>query len=329
MLARARAGAEAIARRLRAIEHDVVFGCCISSLLAFLDHDRPIVYYSDATARVINTTYPVYAARPHAYHEACDEFERRALARASRCAFASREVLRSAIDDYALPPERGSVIPLGANVVPENPRATVIPAPPPTREDFRLCMVAADPVRKRLDLAVSIVEELVRRGWRARLSVIGPLTPCASRSGVVDHLGRLRLGVASDLERHRRVLERSHLLLLPSLGEAFGIAPCEAAHFGRPSLVSDAGGLPSAVLDGVTGMVLPVNAPAGAYADAAEGLAASPARYASMSLAAAERARRELTWEAWAGSVRGLLESVPTATIAPCTRPGLAQRPAS
>jgi glycosyltransferase involved in cell wall biosynthesis len=87
----------------------------------------------------------------------------------------------------------------------------------------------------------------------------------------------------------------------------FGLAPCEAAHFGRPSLVSDAGGLPSAVLHDETGIVLPVDAPASRYADEIEKLCHDPQRYRALSEAALRRARAELTWDAWARRVADIL----------------------
>src|SRR5690606_19063563 len=104
------------------------------------------------------------------------------------------------------------------------------------------------------------------------LSYIGPPTKRAERSACTVCLGRLSLSEADDRRRHRQVLADSHIQLLPSLGEAFGIAPCESAHYARPSIVSDVGGLPTVVLHGQTGFVLPLNAGAAEYVRSIESL---------------------------------------------------------
>ncbi|MBK7406336.1 MAG: glycosyltransferase family 4 protein [Phycisphaerales bacterium] len=306
ILARARLRAEDLACRLEGLEADVLFGCCISTSLAFLETSLPVVYFSDATPELINTTYPAYARRSRAYHLACGVLERCALERSAGAGYASSAALRSAVEHYGLAPDRAAEIPMGANILPDVP--VVGPRCAPTGA-VHLAFIGADPVRKRLDLCVRAAELLRERGRRATLRVIGPLTRAAARSPVVEPLGRLSLGLSSDRARARAMLADTHLLLLPSMGEAFGIAPCEAAHFGVPSIVSDAGGLPSVVRDGETGRVLPVAAGARDYADAIDAIAGDPGLYERWSRSALARARATLNWDAWAGGVEGLLRS--------------------
>jgi glycosyltransferase involved in cell wall biosynthesis len=198
---------------------------------------------------------------------------------------------------------------MGAHVVPEQSDRPLRPDPPSPNEVELVC-VAADPVRKRLDFCIDVAEELASRGLRVRLNQVGPPTTRARRSSVVHRAGVLRLSDPEDRRRHAELLRRSHLLLLPSAGEMFGIAPCEAAHFGRPSLVSDAGGLPTAVLHEQTGIVLPLAAPATRYADEIEKLCRDPARYRRLSEAALLRARTELNWDAWGRRVGSIVEEV-------------------
>lgn len=286
---------------------DVLFSLCISTELYALETDLPIVYFSDATARLINSTYPKYIHRPHQYHQACDELERVALQKVSAGIFASHRARESAVHDHGLPWENSFVVPLGANVTPSE--ETIAPdAPSPDK--LELILVAADPIRKRLDFCIEITEILVNRGIQARLNYIGPPTEQAIRSPAVNYLGFLNLSDEGDRQIHQKALAESHFLLLPSLGEAFGIAPCEAAHFGRPSLVSHVGGLPTAVLHEQTGFVLPLEASASDYADEIEALCHSPERYAKMSTASRDRAVRELNWDAWGRRVMNIIEEV-------------------
>jgi glycosyltransferase involved in cell wall biosynthesis len=283
---------------------DALFGVCISTDLYAVKTHLPIIYASDATAHLINTTYPIYMARSHSYHRACDEIERRALHKVSLGLFASQATRESAIEHYQFPPDRAFVAPFGATVTPRSP---VGEPDPPTRDKVELVLVAADPVRKRLDLCIDVAELLDQRGFRVRLNYVGPYRRRARRSPLVKCAGPLRLSDAADRDCHDAILRRSHLMLLPSIGEMFGIAPCEAAHFGRPSIVSDVGGLPSVVQHNRTGLVLPRAAPASEYADAIEMLCRDRERYRALSVRAVARAHEALNWDAWGRTAAPLI----------------------
>lgn len=307
VLDEARAASGRVAERLAMVrrerELDAVVGMCVSVPLAFLDTDLPIVYASDATARIVLTSYPRYARRPKAYRDECEECERRALHRASMVGLASEAAVRSAIEDYGVEPRRVGLLPLGSHVVPDV--ETLPPITPPSRGDVKLLLVASDPERKRLGFTIDVVAELRRRGLGAELLHIGAPHRLLDSPGVRS-LGALRLSHAADRQRHLAAIRDAHLSILPSIGEAFGIAPAESALAGRPAIVSDAGGLPTVVRDGQTGMVLSVSEPVSAWADAVERLVDDPDRYRRLAIAARERAWREFTWDAWAETVEGM-----------------------
>ncbi len=283
---------------------DALVGICVSVPLAFLETDLPMVYASDATARIVLGTYPRYARRHRTYREECEECERRALRRASFVALASEAAAHSAVRDYDVDPARVDLVPLGCHIVPEHDDDSVIMLP--TRDNVRLLIVASDPERKRLGLAVNAIAELRRRGVGAELWHIGEPHRTLRRP-FVRSLGPLRLGVEADAAKHRDAIRSTHLSILPSMGEAFGIAPAESAMFGRPAVVSNAGGLSTVVRHDETGLVLPLSAHADAWADAIERLVAEPERYRRYAVAARSRAWNEFTWDRWAERIEGLI----------------------
>ncbi|MCP4614612.1 MAG: glycosyltransferase family 4 protein [Planctomycetes bacterium] len=304
----ARKSSELASRLVLRKEPDVIFGCCISTELYAFELDIPIVYYTDATPEIINLTYPLFRQRSDGYKAACDELERVALSRVAFAVFASQNTLNSAIDTFGLDPERGFVFPMGANIGLKDIDAEHFEADPPTRDNLRLCIVAADPIRKRLDLAVDITELLKKRGWKVELNYVGPPYAKADASAVVNSAGQLMLANAGDRLKLAKLISGSHVMLLPSMGEAFGIAPCEAAQFGRPSVVSEAGGLKEVVQDGKTGYVLSLAAGPAEYADAIERIVSAPEAYREMSRVCQEHGLRELTWDHWGDQIIPLLE---------------------
>lgn len=283
-------------KRLQYADVDVLVVMLSSTALYGLETDLPIIYAGDATARDLNTTYPEFRGRSAEYHRACDEIDRTAISKCRIFAAASHATAKSAEIDYGVPRSHLRVIHFGANVT---PGGIVIDPDPPARDRLELLLVAADPERKRLEFCIEIAESLKERGWNVTLHYVGPFRRAVQQSPVTHWSSQLKLSNARDRKKHCELLRRSHWLLLPSVAETYGIAPCEAAHFGRPSVVSDVGGLPTVVEHEQTGVILPVDAPAAAYADAIE-RCNDPERYRAMSAAALDRARTVLSWDVWA-----------------------------
>lgn len=307
VLAQASAQSLRVAATLAARHVDVLFGCCVSTLLYRLETHLPIVYASDTTARLLLRSYPDFTWRPAEYHDACELLERTGLRRARHVVLATELARRSAVEDFGVAPANAHAVPLGANLAPATPYAAPPPIAPPSRGDLRLAFIGLDPVRKRLDLAVEVVDALRAAGWAARLEAVGRPTERALASPWVTCHGPLDLASPIDRRAQAGLLLSSHLLLLPSTAEAYGIAPCEAAHFGRPSVVSAVGGLPEVVLDGETGVVVPADAGPRDLADAIVALVDDPARYQRVSEAALRRAQAALSWDRWREAVAPLL----------------------
>ena len=294
------------ARGLAEIECDVIFGSGMSIPFAYLSSQVPIIYATDATARLLIDSYPKVAALGKGRRAAILDQETRAIANSDVVVVPSGYCRRSMIADHGAREEQVSIVPLGANIEPESSIFLPAPAPKDRRLDLLLC--AADPERKQLRLAAAVVRELRNRGWHARLHYIGPKHACCAFPEVA-WAGELCLGDPDDSRRHRSLLKSCHFSFLPSLSEMYGIAPIESAAYGRPAIVSDVGGLSTVVEDGVTGRVLPLQTPISGWADAIEAILAFPQRYEIMSKAAHRRYAEVLNWDVWGQTVRGLAET--------------------
>ncbi|RPG19545.1 MAG: glycosyltransferase [Phycisphaera sp. TMED9] len=292
--------------KIRSGRFDVVVAVNMSGLVSRLETSLPVIYATDATASLANEVYPSFADRSRGQRDAAMRFETEAVDRADLVLVPSEYCRRSMCDDHGADRSKVHLVPLGANLVPEPGREPDEISVPTSGEALELVVVAADPERKRVALCADVAEELERRGWRARLHYVGPRHAICDRS-VVEWAGRLDHGLASDRAKHREILRRAHLAILPSISEMYGIAPIESASFGRPSIVSAVGGLTTVVEDGVSGRCLPVDTPVSGWADAIESMVGPPDRYRSYSAAALRRYQDELNWGAWGRRVKQLI----------------------
>jgi phosphatidylinositol alpha-1,6-mannosyltransferase len=114
--------------------------------------------------------------------------------------------------------------------------------------------------------------------------------------------GHVRLlGSLSDADL-RALYFRSHVFVLPCLDipgdmEGFGIVFLEAALAGMPSVATRVGGIPEAVEDGVTGLVVPPG-DSDAMRKAVNRLLSDETARRRMAAAGAERARKMFDWPA-------------------------------
>lgn len=105
------------------------------------------------------------------------------------------------------------------------------------------------------------------------------------------------------------VLERSHLLTMPSQYEGFGIAYVEGMRFGLPALASTAGGAHEVVTDRVTGFLVDPG-DASAVVDAVAPLCRNRERLARMGVAALETASGHPTWAETGERIQEFLQSL-------------------
>jgi glycosyltransferase involved in cell wall biosynthesis len=87
----------------------------------------------------------------------------------------------------------------------------------------------------------------------------------------------------------QRAIEESQVVVVPSLGEGFGMVALEAMERARPVIASAVGGLPEIVAAGETGLLVPPR-DAGALAAALVELARDPARAQALGVAGRARA---------------------------------------
>jgi glycosyltransferase involved in cell wall biosynthesis len=172
--------------------------------------------------------------------------------------------------------------------------------PPPPAEPRLLCIGRLIPIKGH-----ALLLEAFRRarrelpGLTLELAGAGPLEAelrAAAGEGVT-FLGQVAPATGA--------IERALAVVVPSLGEGFGMVALEAMERGRPVVASAVGGLPELVVHGETGLLVPpgdVDALAAALLE----IARSPERARAMGAAGRLRAVEEFSAERCADRIDAL-----------------------
>ena len=167
-------------------------------------------------------------------------------------------------------------------------------AGPATDPDHMICVGRLIPIKGHIVLFRALaIARRERPGLRVTLAGRGPLEPAlraiAREYGIAD-----MVHFAGQVSPVQPAMESASVVLVPSLGEGFGMVALEAMERSRPVIAAAIGGLAEVVEDGVTGLLVPPSQPE-PLAEAIVGLARDPARAAAMGAAGRLRAVERFT----------------------------------
>jgi phosphatidylinositol alpha-1,6-mannosyltransferase len=172
---------------------------------------------------------------------------------------------------------------------------------------------------KGVDTAIRAVKPLIDRGIPCRYFIAGEGSERKALQLLSYNLGLgKKIQFCGSITNHEkwRLLGSSDVFVLSSRvdpqreHEGFGIAFLEASAFGLPAVGSNAGGIPDAVIDGETGILVPQESPED-LADALEFLYRNPRRRTEMGKAGKLRAKTDFSPVSIAAQFRRVIAATP------------------
>lgn len=314
----AREFAALVAARLKDVggTFDLIFAPVVSETIAYLETDVPIVYMADATFALLEDSYPRFSRLLATSRRQAHEIERLAIKKSARVIYASEWAAESAVRDYDCPREKIRIEPLGCNL--DSPPDRSLAMERDLGDTCRLLFIAREWERKGGDIAIATVHALHGAGVPAHLTIIGCAPPDTAGLGgraengddLITVLPYLDKNKAADVERYDRAIREATLLIAPTRRDCSPMVYGEAAASGVPSITAAVGGVPSIVLDGVNGHVLPLEANGEAYAAVIRDLISDRDRYRAMVMRSRDMFEKEMNWDRWGRNVRTILEEV-------------------
>ena len=281
-----------------------------SAALSFLDTDLPKVFCADATFANVVDAYDEYSECAAEYVRLAHAQEARALSTCAAAVYPSHFAACSAVEDYGADPQKVHVLPFGANV--SVPPQRVVDAAIAGRnlDPLRILFNGRDWKRKGGDIVLRACEIARQQGVRLTLDLVGPDT---APQPLPDFARIHGLLLKSDLHQRQRLealLAQTDLLFMPSRAENYGIALCEAAAYGVPSLSSAVGGIPTIVRADVSGYALPADSQPEAYATVIRDCATDRERYRELCRSTRRFYDERLSWDKFGDNLMKILATV-------------------
>ena len=227
-----------------------------------------------------------------------NEVEQMALDRSTHVVSCSKETGEAIKNFYKIPPDKLSIIPLGANF--DNWPTMGEVRTFVERRDSEVChllFVGVDWKRKGADIVLETTKILHDKGFPVVLHLCGlKQIPVRLPSYVINH-GFLRKSDPKENELLLTLYKTSHFLFVPSVAEAYGLVFCEASAYGLPSISHRLGGLTTIVEDGKNGQLFDLGTEPKVFADYIEKIFSDKKAYSTLAMSSFERFETYLNWD--------------------------------
>jgi len=300
-----------INRKLSGLAPDILFSPG-SIPIAQLEHDAPIVFWTDSSFNGLIDYYPEFTGL-------CDEtvrngnmLEQKALDNCAMAIYSSQWAANDAIEFYNIDPKKVKIVPFGANLKVDRGLKDIEAIV--SSKDFSTCellFIGVDWERKGGDTVMKIAKKLHTNGTPVRLTIIGCETP---KSVAESPLTEIHGFIDKDSSKGRAIIDtcllRAHFLVVPSIAECFGIVYAEANSFGVPSIGRQTGGVEDAIKNGVNGMTFHFDAPIDSYCAFIEGYFNDRSKYRDIALNSFNEYETRLNWNSAGQLVKSHLNTL-------------------
>ncbi len=278
-----------------------------SELLACLPPNLPVVYVADSTFSNMVNYYPWHTGLSASALKQGNRVQELAIKKSLHIIFSSEWASDSAKTVYGANAQKLSVLPFGANLETIPDKETVLNKA--SSEICRLLFVGVDWERKGGNIAYYTLLELIGRGIKAHLTIIG-CEPDIPRTEHVTIIPFLNKNHPDQGTIYYETLLNSDFMILPTRADCTPVVFSEAAAFGVPVITTNTGGISSIIKQEITGVMLSLEAKAPDFADAIERIWTDKKIFREMVRNSRSEYDKRLNWEHWVREFNRILERI-------------------
>jgi len=238
-------------------KYDLLFVAGQGEVVAGLDDNIPIIYYSDATFKIM-INYYWFDFSKKAIKEG-NKIEKTAIKNAAYNFRASHWAAKSTVEDYDGDSNNTYVFPFGADVPDKHKNASL---PNYKDNELKLLFSGKEWDRKGGDIAVEAADYLNKIGIKCTLYIAGirNLPEKLKNKHFIKFIGYMDKNNSQDYQQYLNLYHKCNAFILPTRAECAGLVFSEANAFGMPIFSTDTGGIADYVINEKNGYRLPLDA---------------------------------------------------------------------
>lgn len=294
--------AKIIHKKIRNKKIDILFAPAAATEIAYLNTNIPICYLSDTSFNQIKNYYNSFSNISDKSIAEANSIEQKSIANSTWQVYPSKWAAQYAQSFYNA--KNTNVIPFGANIDIAPSKKDILKS---YKSDINILFLGVDWNRKGGDIVLDTITLLEKTHSNFNLTVCGCIPP--EKHHKIKVIPFLDKNKEKDRITFNTILEKSHILFLPTRAEAYGIVFCEANAFGIPIITTDTGGVTTIVKNGINGYALPIEATAHEYAKQISILFDDIELLKKLSMQSRKQYDDELNWDIWGKKVKNLITS--------------------
>ena len=295
--------------KLSKLDYDIIFSPS-SIPLAYLNSEKPMIFWTDATFDGIKDFYPEFS-------NLCDEtirdghiMEQMALSNSRFSLYSSDWARDSALEHYDVDEDRVITVPFGANIDSNRELKDIEEIVYAKKLDkCNLLFSGVDWDRKGGELVLEVASILNQRGIKVQVDIVGLELDIELPKYVNVH-GFVSKASKEGKELLDKLMMESHFLIVPSKAECAAMVFAEASSFGLPSISRAVGGIPTVIEDNINGKTFKLDDKADLYCDYIEKMISSKDRYQKLSISSFNLYTQKLNWTTASKSIKDILRSI-------------------
>ena len=275
------------------------------TISAYIKINKPIVLWTDSIfpSNYRENKHPWIMNMSWVSVKFCQIVVRKSLKNVCLCIVPGDWNYKEILKYNILSKKQLSIIPFGANV--NDPVNYINSSKKISKTNLNILFVGKDFKLKGLDCAIEVVQILQMNGVKATLNIVGNNKQAyyltknkkIKNNSLIKFHGFLDKKNPDELKFLLELYKISHVFLLPSIAEGFGISYIEAASFGIPSLGYKTHGVTTAVKDGFSGILLDINKGPNDFADTILSFLEKPNNYYNLCKGARDHYDIDGKWE--------------------------------
>lgn len=290
--------ASQVKKKIEKIEDGIIFSPGTIPV-AYLDTDKAITVWSDATFAVMENYYEEYKHLSKRTIRDCNMYEKNALSRTSLAVYSSEWAAKSSIEDYKIDATKVKVIPFGPNICPNRTIDDIKKINLKRSKTIcKLLFIGQNWERKGGEAALKVTKYLNEHNIRTELTIVGCVPPeIVVLPEYVHVLGFINKYETEGENLINRLYSENHFFILPTIAECTPIVFSEANSFGLPIITTDTGGISSIIKNDVNGRMFNVDIDVSLCAQYIAGIFKDYAQYEKYSLTSFNEYLTRLNWE--------------------------------